>query len=288
MFSGDDLNSDMPTTERIPSVLMEPFLGKGHILFTDNYYTSPSLASFLDNHTHLCGTIHPNRRHYPTELVKTNIQESEAVFYMAKNGKAMLACKYRSHKDKKSKQPKIVHMLSTCSQTNLVDTWKTDADGNAVRKPALIREYNLHMGDVDHVDQQLHNVSPLWKVYKWYKNLAFRITMQIILNAQKIYAGYTGAKMHFRNFPKTVITSWITIEQDPQPGHIVLDGTVSWLTGCYFSALLLPKPNAKDQQPSKRCRVCKIRTSKLIMLQHWKHNPSVSHAHRCLLAGLAL
>ena len=161
MFSGDDLNSDMPTTERIPSVLMEPFLGKDHILFTDNYYTSPSLASFLDNHTHLCGTIHPNRRHYPKELVKTNIQESEAVFYKAKNGKAMLACKNRSHKDKKSKQPKIVHMLSTCSQTNLVDTWKTDADGNAVRKPALIREYNLHMGDVDHVDQQLHNVSPL-------------------------------------------------------------------------------------------------------------------------------
>ena len=37
MFSGDDPNSDMPTTEHIPSVLMEPFLGKGHILFTDNY-----------------------------------------------------------------------------------------------------------------------------------------------------------------------------------------------------------------------------------------------------------
>ena len=37
MFSGDDRNSDMLTTEHIPSVLMEPFLGKGHILFTDNY-----------------------------------------------------------------------------------------------------------------------------------------------------------------------------------------------------------------------------------------------------------
>ena len=107
MFSGDDPNSDMPTTECIPSVLMEPFLGKGHILFTDNYYTSSSLASFfLDNQTHLCGTICPNRRHYPKEIVSTNLQWSEAVFYKAKNGKAMLACKYRSHKDKKSKQPK--------------------------------------------------------------------------------------------------------------------------------------------------------------------------------------
>ena len=155
-------NSDMPTTERIPSVLMEPFLGKGHILFTDNSYTSLSLASFfLDNQTHLCGTIRPNRRYYPKELVNINLQQSEAVFYKAKNAKAMLACKYRSHKDKKSEQPKLVHMLSMCSQTNLVDTGETDADGNAVRKTTLIREYSLHMGGADHVDQQLHHVSPL-------------------------------------------------------------------------------------------------------------------------------
>ena len=143
MFSGDDPNSDMPTTECIPSVLMEPFLGKGHILFTDNYYTSPSLASFfLDNQFHLSGTICPNLRYYPKKLVKTNLQLSEAVFYEVKNGKGMLACKYRSHKDKKSKQPKIKHMLSMCSQTNLVDTGKTDADGNAVRNPPLSENTN--------------------------------------------------------------------------------------------------------------------------------------------------
>ena len=45
----------------------------------------------------------------------------------------------------------------------------------------------------------------------------------MILNSQKIYVGYTGANMPFRNFLKTVMTSWITIERDPQPKHIVLD-----------------------------------------------------------------
>ena len=112
------------------------------------------------------------------------------------------------------------------------------------------------MGGVDHVSQRLHNVSPLQKVYKWYKKLAFRIIMQMILNVQKIYVGYTGAKMPFQNFLKTVITSWITIERDPQPEHIVLDETVSRLTGHHFPGLLLPKPDAKDQQPSKRCGIC--------------------------------
>ena len=42
----EDGNEDMPSTEQIPAALMEPFLDKGHILFTD-YYTSPSLETFL-------------------------------------------------------------------------------------------------------------------------------------------------------------------------------------------------------------------------------------------------
>ena len=62
-MSGDDnLNSQMPSNERIHSVLMEPFLGKGHNLFTDNYHTSSTLAKpFTDNSRHLCGTIKTNR-----------------------------------------------------------------------------------------------------------------------------------------------------------------------------------------------------------------------------------
>ena len=45
----------------------------------------------------------------------------------------------------------------------------------------------------------------------------------MILNGQKIYVGYTGAKMPFQNFLKTVMTSWITVERDPQPKRTVLD-----------------------------------------------------------------
>ena len=69
MFHNDDQHSNMPSTERIPSVLMGPYLGKGHVLFTDNWYTSPTLASFfLSNQTHLCGTVRKNRKHFPKEL----------------------------------------------------------------------------------------------------------------------------------------------------------------------------------------------------------------------------
>ena len=54
MFADDDINSEMPSSERIPSVLMETFLGKGYMLFTDNYFTSPTIAKYLiANKTHL-------------------------------------------------------------------------------------------------------------------------------------------------------------------------------------------------------------------------------------------
>ena len=93
MFNDEDPNSDMPSTERIPSVLMAPYLGKRHILYTDNYYTSPSLASFLlSNKTHLCGTVRQNRRFYPKDIRNEQLQKGTACFYKRVDGHPMVAC----------------------------------------------------------------------------------------------------------------------------------------------------------------------------------------------------
>ena len=70
----------------------------------------------------------------------------------------LLACKFRARKDKANKKPKVVFMLSTVHNSAMVDTGKTDKDGNPIIKPALIKAYNHHMGGVDRVDQQLHSM----------------------------------------------------------------------------------------------------------------------------------
>ena len=120
----------MPATERIPSVLMEPFLGKGHVFYTDNFYTSLALASlFLKNKKHICGTIQSNRWNYSKEIAPDNLQKSQAVFYKPTDGSKILACKYCANKDKAINKPKIVHILSTCHQTNLVLIGTNDKDG---------------------------------------------------------------------------------------------------------------------------------------------------------------
>jgi hypothetical protein len=47
MIGDNDPNDDMSITERIPANLMIPYLGNGHSLFIDNFYTSLKLAEHL-------------------------------------------------------------------------------------------------------------------------------------------------------------------------------------------------------------------------------------------------
>ena len=191
MFSNDAPNSDMPATERIPSVLMSPHLGKGHILYTDNYYTSPTLASyFLKNNTHL-GTVRSNRYNFPKDLIPIPSEKAKASFYCQEEDPQkpneevypMLAIKCRANKDKAGGKQKIVSMLSTYHQP-IMERVKPNSD---VLKPIAIKSYNQHMAGVDRVDQQLHSLLALRKTYKWYRKLVFRLVLQMILNAYKIY-----------------------------------------------------------------------------------------------------
>ena len=93
---------------------MQNFLGKGHILITDNFYSSPMLAKcFIENKTHLCRTVQTNRYNYLKDIVNQALQKSETCS-CAKRGGPMIACKCRANKDKASGQQKVVFVISTC------------------------------------------------------------------------------------------------------------------------------------------------------------------------------
>ena len=172
--------------QRIPVSLMTPFLNKGHIVFTDNFYTSPSLTTFfLENGTHLCRTVHTNRRYYSTEISTENLEKGTAAFYNADHHERIIACKYYSIKNKAGNVPEVIYMLSTCHNPALVETGKSNHEGNLVMKPTMVSSYNTNMGGVDHVDQQLHNIQSLRKSYKWYKKLALWLVMQVTLKPTK-------------------------------------------------------------------------------------------------------
>ena len=258
MFDNDDEHSDMPTTERIPVSLMGPFLNKGHILYTDNYYTSPSLATFLlENETHLCGTIRTNRRFYSKDIANENLEKGSAAFYTADNDDRIIACKYCSIKDKAGNVPKVVYMLSTCHSSAMVETGKSDREGNPIIKPVIVSSYNTHMGGVDRVDQQLHNIQSLRKSYKWYKKLALRLVMQVSLNAHKVYQLHTGMfPITYMGFLHNTIALLLTMTLTIMPG-IGNDDTIERLK--HFPSVRQQEVGASSPRPHKKCRVCSAR-----------------------------
>jgi len=187
----------MLLTERIPINLMQPYLGLGHTLYLDNYYTSPALATYLLNHdTYICGTINPKRLNYPCDLAGKELEKGTACFMKSTIGN-MLAVKFRAVKNKSNGKPKEVCMLTTEGRAVMIPSGKTDKDDNPITKPACIVAYNRKMGRVDMVDQQLRSLIVVRKTYKWYKKIALRLFMQCALNAHKIHRKHTTSRKDF-------------------------------------------------------------------------------------------
>ena len=258
MFDDDDPYSDFPSSERVPSVLMENYLGKGHVLYTDNYYTSPLLAMhFLANQTHLCGTIKNNRKNYSKDIVRENLEKGDAAFYKCNESK-MVAIKYRAIKDKANKKPKVVYLLSTTHQPQMIQIAAYNPTGEPVHKPQAITSYNSHMGGVDMVDQQLHGIQTIRKTYKWYRKLAIRLLTQAFLNAHKVYKFHTGSNESFLEFLHEIISGYCSQAQPIVLNRIPVDHHKR-LTERHFPVQKKPTEGTKDKHPTKECRVCRAR-----------------------------
>ena len=133
----------------------------------------------------------------------------------------MTACKYRADKDKASGQQKIVFMLSTCHQPAM-----ESIPGKNAQNPKVIRDYNIHMEGVDCVDQQLHGFHTLRKSYKWYKKLAFKLMMQMTLNAHKVFQKSTESTMNFLSFIHEIIA---TLSKNVNL-YLMIHFTIIWST----------------------------------------------------------
>ena len=254
----DDSNVEMPCTERIPASLMSRYLNKNHVLFTDNFYTSPSLAEyFLQNGTHLCGTIRSNRKHFCKDIVDVPLEKGKSAFYRSTNNPRIIVGKYRAAKDKASKQQKIVYLLSTCHAPKMINTEKKTKEGETIQKPSMIKSYNSHMSGVDMVDQQLHGLQILRKTYKWYKKLALRLISQVLLNSHKLFQISTGKKNTFLEFLRDVIADLSTLSITHH--NTGPDNTIARLHERHFPSIKIASENAKHKRVTKNCRVCYAR-----------------------------
>ena len=77
--------------------LIDPYLGKGHKLYIDDYYTSPILFHDLyQRQTGACGALRLNRKGVPQELKTVKLKKGESV---AKSNGILQLLKWKDKQD---------------------------------------------------------------------------------------------------------------------------------------------------------------------------------------------
>ena len=183
---------------RVVMDLMEPYQGKGHRLFIDNFYTSPALVyDLLQKGTFSAGTIRTNRKQFPNELkvdkkAKKNVLEVGNYRFATYEDLTLVL--WHDRRD--------VYLLSSMHSMSVETVLKRPKGGKEkvpVPCPTSICDYNQFMGGVDLADQQLSYYSLTQrKTIKWWKKVFWRLIDISIVNSWIIFR---------HNNPKSKITS---------------------------------------------------------------------------------
>ena len=167
---------------RVVMELVDNYEGKGHCLFIDNYYTSPQLLiDLLEKNIYCAGTIRPNRKNFPRDIVPSGGGDI-GTFRFATTNK-LTAVWWRDRRDVYA----ISNMHNT-SSTLVMKRPKGCKDKQPTPCPTIIADYNSFMGGVDLTDQHLSYYSlSNRRTIKWWKKVFWRLVDLCIVNAWIIY-----------------------------------------------------------------------------------------------------
>lgn len=240
----------LPITSRIVFTLVHPLLGKGYCLYTDNFYTSVTMADLLNQQqTDIVGTVRLNRKDLPKYVKETKLKKGETV--SAYRNK-VIVLKWKDKKD--------VTLLSSIHDNSMQTT--TTKRGKEKQKPQLVASYNAHMGGVDLSDNLIcHYTTAKNRMKKYYRKV-FRHTLDMaVLNSFVCYK-HLGGKMDRCNYIITLaedmISKYATNLPIPstsggRPSRIV--AKPSRLIGRHFPANC--PPSESRQKGLRRCAECR-------------------------------
>nr|XP_053627819.1 piggyBac transposable element-derived protein 4-like isoform X2 [Cherax quadricarinatus] len=233
--------------------MIEPYLGKGHTLFTDNWYTSPMLADFLRvNKTDVCGTVRRNRKHMP-RFSGGSADGAVQVFH----ANDTMALQWHDKRD--------VTLLSTIHRNEMVQTDEVSRDTNELTvKPAAVIDYTKNMQLIDKCNIHIGFVDCVRRSRKWYTKLFFHLVDIAMLNAYNMYQIKTGKRPPFADFTLMVIkqivkkyhvTTVPAPQQQPAPQQRLEEKAIDRLQPNSHFLMLLPSTQ-KKKYFQKRCFVC--------------------------------
>ena len=178
------VNATFGLASKVVVDLTRPLLKKGHVIYTDNFYTSPQLADYLyTQDTYLCGTVRTNRKGYPKQLVPS----SAVARRMPRGSSDWLMCGplLASY----WKDNRIVFYLSTfhSPEGDELVTTRRSKDGTQLQLDATPTQqaYAKYMAGVDRLDQNT-KVNRSRKSLRWYRKVEMKLRECALYNAYVI------------------------------------------------------------------------------------------------------
>lgn len=203
VYTGKVKQDDTSVSETVVTELMDGLLNSGRTLFTDNWYTSVSLADkMIKNKTHLVGTLRANRKQNPPEVIKATLKKGEIVSRQNENKTVVL--KWKDKRD--------VLMLTTKHD----DSLKTFLNkGRECIKPAVVLDYNKGKTFIDLSDQMAAYAPYCRRTVKWYKRLLFHlITATTIVNALHLFNTLNGKRINITRFKELIVSGLLNSDAD--------------------------------------------------------------------------
>ncbi|KAG8239258.1 hypothetical protein J437_LFUL010648 [Ladona fulva] len=163
---------DITATQAV-KYLTRRLMGSGHKLMMDNFFSSADLFDELKkSKINCCETVRPIRSGMPKEFQNKKLK--------LKRGDI----KVRTRNDLTAivwKDKRDVHVLTNMHAAPAEGNFCND-QGRAI-KPAIVEDYNRHMGYVDKSDRMANSYSISRRTWKWTKKLFFHLLDLTILNA---------------------------------------------------------------------------------------------------------
>nr|CAH7728944.1 unnamed protein product [Callosobruchus chinensis] len=257
--------------ERVVMYLCEGLLGEGRTLYTDNFYTSITLAqTLLNRNTHLVGTLRKNRKNLPksvstkTLALGTTYREESQEGIVEQKWKPkpkkevlMLSTKHNLEMQEIIRKRKRVALEDQPGPSKKAKTTDTEKKN---MKPKSVIDYNSGKAGIDKSDQMSSYNTALRKGMKWYRKVAWElITGTAVVNAHVIYKEATNKKVPITKFREQVCRPLIfqsNIEEEPpikEKVHLLLSAEKRKnCSKCYIS---LKKNLSRDEARKKVRRV---------------------------------
>lgn len=276
VYSGKSGDSGAQTAlgDRVVMYLTDDLLDEGRTLYTDNFYTSVTLAqTLLQRSTHLVGTLRKNRKNVPKTVVHQKLclggvygEESQEGIVIQKwkpkpnKEVLMLSTKHNLEMEEVKSKRKIPDgIIPSASKKSRRDNSSSET---RKMKPKSIIEYNNGKTGIDKSDQMSSYNTAIRKGMKWYRKVALElITGTAIVNAHVVYKEATNKNITMTKFREDVCRSLIFHDQsenDTKPRgslvHLLLtaDANRKNCTQCYNS---LKKSMTREEARKKVRRV---------------------------------